>query len=288
MNKRRGLGRGLGALFPGTAEGALRESVVPIDVDDISPNPHQPRVHFDSADLESLAQSIRAHGLLSPIIVRPSAQGPRRYELVAGERRWRAARLAGLTTVPGFVREAAGVQSIELALIENLQRTDLNAIEEASGFRQLIEDHDYSQDALAKIVGRSRPAISNALRLLTLPEAVQALIRDGQLSGGHGRALAGLPAPAAQKLGLVAAARGLSVREVERLCAQALAARSDQPRRRASSRLSPELADVENRLRFALATRVSLRPGPRGGSIEIRYADDDELARIVDRICPFE
>jgi ParB family chromosome partitioning protein len=288
----RGLGRGLGALFPGAdaqERPAGARTVIPIALGDIAPNAHQPRRAFDRSELESLAQSMKANGVLVPVLVRPKREGPTHYELIAGERRWRAARLAGLRTIPALVRESKDGEAIELALLENLQRTDLNAIEEAVGYRQLIAEYDFTQERLAQRLGKSRPAVANALRLLSLPDSVQALVRDGKLSGGHARALATLSAPKAERLAREAVAKGWSVREIERAALQA-SGKATRARAggTAARELPPDLAEVETRLRFALATKVALRPGAHGGTLEIHYADDDELQRIVDRICPEE
>lgn len=292
MNKRRGLGRGLGALFPvggaATVLASSQESVMQLGVEDIEPNPNQPRRHLDQAELDGLADSIRANGLLAPILVRPFKGEKRKFQIIAGERRWRAAQIAGLRVISAVVRPAEDGQAIELALIENVQRTDLNPIEEAAGYRQLLDEHAFTQETLSRRLGRARPTIANALRLLTLPDTVQAMIRDGKLSAGHGRAIAALPAPVALRIARHAASRDLSVREIERLAGRAAA-----PRRQAGSvghggGLPPELADVESRLRFALATRVTITRAGAGGTIEITYANDDDLQRIIDRICPRE
>ena len=293
MTQRRGgLGRGLGAFFPGDRqEAAPAPGLINVSLDDVVANPHQPRRAFDVDALESLADSIRANGLLSPIIVRPVRGARAPYEIVAGERRWRAARLAGLSELPALVREVADGASIELALLENLQRTDLNAIEEAAGYRQLVDEHGFTQDALGQRLGKNRSTITNALRLLSLPDSVQALVRDGALSAGHARALAALPPDKAESLAHRAVAHGLSVRDVERLAAES--ARGGKPggksasaasRAGAEKKLSPDLADVESRLRYALATRVVLNVGARGGSIVVHFADDKELQRIIERL----
>jgi ParB family transcriptional regulator, chromosome partitioning protein len=304
VNKPRGLGRGLGALFPAAAGLAQRHpanavAVTPphgvsatplaeLDIERIKPNPLQPRRHFDEESLTALAQSIEAHGLLAPIIVRPDPASNDRYEIVTGERRWRAARLAGLRTIAAIVRQARAGEAIELALLENVQRTDLNAIEEAAGYRQLIEEHGYTQDALAQRIGKSRSAVANVMRLLALPDAVQALVRDGKLSAGHARALVALPRHRAQMLADQAVREGLSVRDLERRSSAQNGKKGTAPTRAATS-LSPDMADAENRLRFALATRVALHPRRAGGgTIEIAYADDGELTRILDRIAPQE
>lgn len=293
MNKRRGLGRGLGALFPvggaATVVASSQESVMQLAVEDIEPNPNQPRRHLDQAELDGLADSIRANGLLAPILVRPFKGEKRKFQIIAGERRWRAAQIAGLRVISAVVRPAEDGQAIELALIENVQRTDLNPIEEAAGYRQLLDEHAFTQETLSRRLGRARPTIANALRLLTLPDTVQAMIRDGKLSAGHGRAIAALPAPVALRIARHAASRDLSVREIERLAARAAAPRR-QPGSvgRGGDGLPPELADVESRLRFALATRVTLTRAGAGGTIEITYGNDDDLQRIIDRICPRE
>ena len=295
MSKQRGLGRGLGAFFPGggataaAVEPPAGQRVALIPIDTIAANPNQPRRDFDERELESLSQSVRANGVLSPILVRSVGGG--RYEIVAGERRWRAARLAGLTEMPALVREADDPQSLELALIENLQRTDLNPIEEAAGYRQLIDEHGFTQDGLSQRLGKARPTLANAIRLLSLPESVQAMVRDRRLSAGHARALASLPPARAEEIARTAIARGLNVRDVERLAGATATARKRQSPSggaKAAVGLTPDLAEVETRLRFALATRVSIHPASVGGSIEIRYAGDDELQRIVDAICPEE
>jgi len=289
VHKQRGLGRGLGALFPGARPAAAPvdtgATVMQIEVEHIDPNPHQPRRHFDEQGLSQLAQSIAANGLLAPIVVRPSRRFPDRYEIVAGERRWRAARMSGLQRIPALVREARDGEALELALLENVQRTDLNAIEEAAGYRQLIDEHRYTQETLAERIGKSRPAVTNALRLLLLPDAVQAMIRDGKLSAGHGRALATLPPKKAEALARETVRHSWSVRDVERAAAGRLERRAGGAGNGQARRsLSPDMEEVENRLRFALATKVSLHPQAQGGTIEIRYADDDELQRLLDRI----
>jgi ParB family chromosome partitioning protein len=291
VNKPRGLGRGLGALFPSAAagvgeHGARHGQLEHIEVDRIRPNPHQPRRHFDEESLTALASSIRTHGILAPIIVRQHPDAPDAYEIVTGERRWRAARLAGQATIPAIVRPTRADEAIELAILENVQRTDLNPIEEASGYRALVEKHGFTQEMVAQRIGKSRPAVTNALRLLSLPDSVQALVRDGRLSAGHGRALAALPHARAQALAMEALRHHWSVRDIER--------KSTEPREPKPSTaagggktLSPDMAEAENRLRFALATRVSLHPrAGGGGTIEVHYADDGELTRILDRVAP--
>ena len=297
MTMKRGLGRGLDVFFPGgraDREATAADALTLIALDDIAPNAQQPRRSFDAASLESLAQSIRANGVLSPIVVRPVDGRGAKYEIVAGERRWRAARSAGLRELPAIVRDVRDGASIELALLENLQREDLNAIEEAAGYRQLIDEHGLTQENLSERLGKGRPTIANALRLLALPDSVQALLRDGKLSAGHGRALAALPKAQAEGLAKRAVLQGLSVREIERLAAHAAPQRSKSktvaPRSSAAagSGLSSDMAEIESRLRFALATRVTLAVGAHGGTITVHFADDGELQRIVDVLCPEE
>ena len=294
MSKQRGLGRGLGAFFQGTIAtkqpGSPSDRVALIPIDSIAPNPNQPRRSLDEAELASLAQSIRANGVLSPILVHAVQSGSARYEIVAGERRWRAAEIAGLKEIPALIREVDGSQSLEWALLENLQRADLDPIEEAAGYRQLLDEHGFTQESLSTRLGKARPTVANALRLLSLPDSVQAMVRDRRLSAGHARALAALPRDRAEHIARTAVARNLSVRDVERLAGAASPAKKKHQAtgRAAPATLSPELADIESRLRFALATRVSIKPAPVGGSIEIRYAGDEELQRIVDAICPEE
>jgi ParB family chromosome partitioning protein len=294
MTMKRGLGRGLDVFFPGSrADRATpaADALTTIALDDIAPNAQQPRRAFDAAGLESLAQSIRANGVLSPIVVRPVALRGAKYEIVAGERRWRAARSAGLRELPCIVRDVRDGASIELALLENLQREDLNAIEEAAGYRQLIDEHGLTQENLSEHLGKGRPTIANALRLLSLPDSVQAMLRDGKLSAGHGRALAALPKAQAESLAKRAVLQALSVREIERLAAHAAPQRSraktlPKTGSGAGRGLSSDMAEIESRLRFALATRVTLAAGARGGTITVHYADDSELQRIVDVLCP--
>jgi ParB family transcriptional regulator, chromosome partitioning protein len=292
MSKQRGLGRGLGALFPGSrgTQPAANErasgTVALIGVDAIVANRYQPRRSFDASELEELAQSIRTNGILSPILVRALPEN--RFELVAGERRWRAAQMAGLTHVPALVRAAEDAQALEFALLENVQRTDLNVVEEAAGYRRLIDEHGFTQESLSQRIGKARPTIANALRLLSLPDAVLALVRDGSLTAGHARALAALPRERAIELAREAVAHGLTVRDLERRAGAGAPPKKAGETPKPAPSLSPDLVEIESRLRFALATRVALRPSSAGGTLEIHYAGDEELQRIVDVICPEE
>ena len=271
MAKTFGLGRGLDALIPRAAP-ASDVPVIPLDR--IARNPHQPRNRFDEADTAELAASIQLHGVLQPIVVRATADGG--YELIAGERRLRAARIAGLTHIPAVVRESADGEQLELALVENLQRQDLNAIEEAAAYRELIDRFALSHEDVARKVGKSRVAISNALRLLDLTAETRDAIADGRISEGHGRALAALTVPELQRAALlIVIERHLSVRQTEELVRRKRD--SATPRR---SPLSGDLADLEAQLRGLLATRVGIVRTRRGGRLVIDFYSDEELDRL--------
>jgi ParB family chromosome partitioning protein len=239
----------------------------------IVPNPNQPRTTFDPVALDELRSSIEEFGVLVPIIVRAAGDG---YELIAGERRWRASQMARLETIPAIVRPADDRESLEVAIIENLQRENLDPLEEAMGFAHLIESYSFTQERVAERVGRSRPAIANALRLLALPDAIKALVRSGKLSAGHARALLALPPDRREEAANRAAREGLSVRAIEKLAA------AGSPKRKAARASAAEGGEWLERLRYRLATQVGHERSGRGGKIEIRYADADELVRIVD------
>ena len=268
-----GLGRGLEALIPPPA-GSEDGRQIPLDR--IVANPHQPRARFEGAELTDLAASISTHGVLQPVVVRGLPNGD--YQLIAGERRVRAARMAGLAQIPAVVREPTEEQMVELALIENLQREDLNPLEEALGFRLLIDRFGMPHEAVASRVGRSRAAVSNALRLLDLAPETQEALLEGQISEGHARALAGLTVPELQVAALaIVLERQLSVRQTEELVR----------RRRRQARPDPveaqqdDLQELENRLRGLLATKVAITRTRRGGRISIEFASDEELDRLM-------
>jgi len=268
-----GLGRGLDALIPSTTDG---QGVLEISVERIQRNPDQPRSSFDEEQLGELAASIAVHGVIQPLIVRARADGT--YQLIAGERRLRAARLAGFETVPAVVRDAReGESSLELALIENLQREDLNPIETALAYRELIDRFGLTHEAVARQVGKSRVAVSNALRLLDLaPETRQAIV-EGRISEGHGRALAAITVPALQHAVLqVVLERGLNVRQTEELVRRK---RNEAPARDRAP-LSHDLADLEAQLRGVLATKVGIVRTRRGGRLVIDFYSDEELDRL--------
>lgn len=278
MQIQKGLGRGLGALIP-AAEGPKGASNFFVEVGRISPNALQPRRAFDEAKLEELTASIRDRGVIQPLIVRRNGDG---YELIAGERRLRAAMKAGLKEVPVVVREASDNDSLQLALIENLQREDLNAIEEAQAYRRLQEEFHLGQEEIAQKVGKSRPAVANSMRLLQLPEEVQRDLIEGKLSAGHARALLSL-----ERDTLISAAareviaKGLSAREVEKLVRKLKGARRTK---RAAGLLDPDLRSFTEKLQRCLGTKVRVVHRGNRGKIEIDYyslADLDRISRVI-------
>lgn len=295
---RQALGRGLRALIPeGAVTAADRESLREIPVDQVAPNPFQPRRQFSQEQLQELADSIKTHGVLEPIVVRPvEGPGPVRYQLVVGERRWRAAQMAGLATLPAVVRAVGDREMVQMALVENLQREDLNPLEEAEAYRRLMEEFGLSQEDVARAVGRKRPTVANTLRLLELEPEIQEYLRSAQLSAGHGKALLGLPGGQARvELARQVVEKGLSVRETEELVRQMTEA---LPQRQAAGGGPSEAAregrpseavgrgrrwaEVEAALERALGTRVVIREGRRKGRIEIEFYGEEELVRLVE------
>ncbi len=281
------LGRGLSALIPRTGSGAGIETV---DIDLIVPNPHQPRVRFDASALSELAESIREHGVLQPIVVTQSASdlGPMTYQLIAGERRLQAARMAGLARMPVVVREAAGKELLEIALVENLQRQDLNPLEEAQAFRGLNEDFGMTQEQIAARVGRSRTAVANTLRLLSLEDDIRASLASGQISEGHARALLGIEDSGTRlDTWRRIVSDTMTVREAEDI-ATALRSihkpKSTTPSRRSVKKADPHLSALEDELRQALGMPVTIKKRRTGGSIVIRFHSEDELLGIITRI----
>jgi ParB family chromosome partitioning protein len=275
MSSRHGLGRGLGALLPPSQEVAAGAVELPVDA--IIPNPDQPRKDFGDNTLQDLARSFKQSGVLQPVVVRRSGQS---YQLIVGERRWRAAKLAGLTRIPAIVREASNAQSLELALVENLLREDLNPMEEAEAYQRLLAEFAWTQEDLGQRVGRDRSSIANCLRLLKLPGLIQADLRSGRLTMGHARALLSLDSASDQlKLREEILAHSWSVRTTEQ---DVQRRRARAPRRQL--RRSAELAAVEDALRSALATRVRIIGSERGGRIEIVYSSREELDRLSELI----
>jgi ParB family chromosome partitioning protein len=281
-NRRTGLGRGLGALIPQT-NGNI--GLLEVDVDRIMPNPWQPRLEMDEDALTDLIQSIREHGILQPLIVTRAEDDT--YALVAGERRWRAAKGAGLLTVPVVVKETTPRQRLELALVENIQREDLSPLETAQAFRQLIDEHELTQEAVSERVGKSRAAVANSLRLLQLSAEARNALAAGQISEGHGRALLSCSTPELSSMLLEQIIeRGLSVRQAEELARRMNAAGEDVTTEKPGGRdLPPDVAAVEDRFRQALGTKVQLYKSRRGGRLVIHFYSDDELNGLYETIC---
>jgi ParB family chromosome partitioning protein len=285
---RRGLGKGLAALIP-TAPTELTEAATTIahevPVGAIAPNPRQPRQKQDPAALQELADSIREHGLIQPLIVTAATMDQQaagvQYQLIAGERRWTAAQLAGLRAVPVIVKEATPQQMLELALVENIQRADLSPLEEATAYRQLIDEFGLTQEEVAVRVGKSRVTVANVVRLLRLPDEAKAALLEDQITEGHARALLGIEAPETMiRLLRVVIRRGLNVRQTEELVRrQALEA---QPKVKETP--SPETAALEGRFREALGTKVRLFRSKKGGKLVIHFYSEEELQAIYDAI----
>jgi ParB family chromosome partitioning protein len=274
-----GLGRGLGALIP--QRGGGHASAVEIAISRVSPNPYQPRKRFNPEDLASLRASIAAHGVLQPILV---SETPTGYQLVAGERRLRAAQAAGLDRIPAVIRQLVDRDTLELALVENLQRADLDPLETADAYRQLINRFGFSQDDVATRVGKARSTITNTLRLLDLAPEVQAAVADGRLTEGHGRALGGLPTELQSRVLDSVVGQELSVRQTEELVRRLREPKPVPDDAAKTKPGDPELERVEEELRRALGTKVSLARSRRGGRIVIEYYSDEELNRLYERL----
>ncbi len=281
--RRRSLGKGLSELMHGETLAQSR-AVIDVPVNRLAPNPRQPRIDVDGDKLEELTLSVEAHGVLQPILVR-LVDGD--YEIIAGERRWRAAQRAGLEAVPCIVQDMSDEESLQVALIENLQRQDLNAVEAARGYRRLVDDFGLTQEQLATLIGKSRSAIANTLRLLDLPHPVQQAIQNGRISEGHGRALLGLGADDSRIVELWGTVedRGLSVRDTEQLVREAVAPPDEPaiPTPATREHVDPNLQDVQERVQRALATKVMIRRNALGGGrFEIAYHDPGEFERLLD------
>jgi len=282
MIRPKGLGRGLDALLAGADEPGAKDALQALAIDRLQPGKYQPRTQMDEALLEELAASIREHGVMQPILVRPVEGG--RFEIVAGERRWRAAKRAGLTEVPALVKTVPDQSALALALIENIQREDLNPLEQANGIARLIDEFGLTHEAAAKAVGRSRSAVTNLLRLRELARPVQAYLMGGQLDMGHARALLALPAGQQTAAAARVVAQGLSVRETERLVHQFA-----HPGRRGAHRgaraADPDLARLQEDLSETLGAKVTIEPKANGaGKLEIRYSSLEQLDGILARL----
>ncbi len=280
--EKKGLGKGLGALIPGAEREEKGATDIPIDK--ISLNPYQPRKTIDNDKFQDLVKSVRLHGVLQPIVVRSNGEGG--YELVAGERRLRAATAAGLTRIPAIVKDFTNEQSLEVALIENLQREDIGPLEAALAYKRLADEFGLTQDDIAFRIGKSRPSITNTLRLLNLPKAIQESLSTNEISEGHARALLGVTDEKRQKeIWQAVVANHLSVRETEKLCRETGAGDvSRETSLDASSPVKekdPNLLEVEDQLRKLFGTRVSISIGRDRGKIEIEFYSDDELNRIL-------
>jgi len=280
MPPRTGLGKGLDALIPGGSQTAASPSgVTQVAVDLIQRNPRQPREKFDIEELENLATSIREHGVIQPLIVAPGKNGV--YVLIAGERRLQASRKAGLKTVPVVIRHATDQQLLELAIIENVQRADLNAIEEAEAFFQMAREFKMSHETIASRVGKSRVAVTNTMRLLDASAAVKQALVDGQISEGHARAMLSLSAKAQEELLKKIISLDLSVRTTEMLAKKYSGQKPATKKKTASS---ADANDIEKRLRSSLGTKVALKYGKKGGTVTIYYYSDEELDFLLEKL----
>ena len=272
--KSHGLGRGLDSLFPGAEEWGT--SIQEIPVGELDPNPDQPRQSFDQESIAQLADSIRDQGVLQPLLVVPASGG--RYRIIAGERRYRASRMAGLETVPCIVKDIDVIRQMEIALIENLQREDLNPMEAARGIQALMKQCGYTQEKVSTRLGKSRPAVANLLRLLSLPEEVTEMVRDGLISAGHARVLAGIRSAEEQiRLAKRAADEGMSVRRLEQLAA---AAKEKPVKKRRAVSLPAELGELQEKIRLKTGLKSALTGSITKGRIVLQYSSRDELERL--------
>ncbi len=289
MATKHGLGRGLGALIPPPKVGATETGIQQVSLADIEPNPRQPRRTLRTEELEELAESIREHGLLQPLLL-SAATGPNgiRYQLIAGERRWRAAKLAGLNRVPAIVRGTTPQQMLELALVENIQRADLNPLEEAEAYHQLMEDFGLTQEQVARKVGKDRTTVANLLRLLRMPEPLKQALLDEEISEGHARALLALNDEKAELAALKAVTtRHMSVRQTEVLVRQMLEGAAGKNGHRSNGRARdtvPGTQSIEDDFRRALGTKVELVRSNKGGKIIIEFYSEEELDAIYRKI----
>ena len=284
-SKQKGLGRGLGALIDDFSVPAAQEQITALPLQKIEPNPKQPRRTFDPEALQSLADSIAEHGVVQPLAVRDAGNGY--YQIIAGERRWRAARLAGLTELPVVVLDADDQTVMELALIENLQRQDLNPMEEAEGYRVLMEDYGLTQEQAAARVGKSRPAVANALRLLALPDEVRAMVEEGTLSAGHARAVLTLSSHRLQKAAAqkIIALR-LSVRQAEAMCKRMAA--EEKPKKVKPALTVDYVGECEKALTKQLGRKVRIVSGKRKGRFELEFYGQDDLQRLYELLLAIE
>lgn len=281
MSEKRALGRGLSALIPqkvmqpDALENVTAESILQIPASKIKMSKYQPRLEFNEEKLKELVDSIREKGVVQPILVRPSADGF--YELIAGERRLRAVKALGFETIPAIAKDVSDLDMLEISLIENIQREGLNPIEEAKAFQKFITDFAFTQDKIAQVLGKDRSTVANTIRLLNLPDAIQAHISSGAITAGHARALLALPTESLQmRLCAAVIKKGLSVREIEQMISK-----RNGPGRKARPEREPEIADIESALQQSLGTRVKIFHGKKRGKIQIDYYSSDDLNRIA-------
>ncbi|WP_207485327.1 ParB/RepB/Spo0J family partition protein [Arenibaculum pallidiluteum] len=292
-NKRRpSLGRGLSALFGEAAEDVVESAGRPprtVPIEFVHPGRFQPRKRFDQEAIQALVESVRERGILQPLLVRRHPESPSEYELIAGERRWRAAQIAGLHEVPVVLRELSDREALEIALIENIQRQDLTPLEEAEGYRRLMDEFAHTQENLAKALGKSRSHIANMLRLLSLPDPIKEMVGDGRLTAGHARALLGVPEPVAVARQVVE--KGLNVRQVEQLAREAQATKADPVSaagravaRAAAQAKDPDTLALERELTERLGLKVTIGPQGPGGTVTIQYQNLDQLDEVIRRL----
>lgn len=273
---KKGLGKGLGALLDSENILAETSAVSELKINEIEPNREQPRKQFDQEKLKGLAESIKQHGVVQPIIVKKNENG---YSIIAGERRWRAAKIAGLKTIPAIIKDLTSREIMEVALIENLQREDLNPLEEAEAYKKLMDDHGLTQEAISKIVGKSRAAIANSIRLLTLPETIREMLVNELLTPGHARTLITIEDEEKQKLlAKTIIDKNLNVRETEKLTQNQTA----QRKKRKSPERDANIIDIEEKLKSILGTKVDLQHFSNKGRIVIEYYSNEEFDRIID------
>lgn len=282
MARKKGLGKGLEALFEDNNTAVSASGVELIKISEIEPNKNQPRRDFDQTALEQLADSIREHGIIQPLVLRPLTAGG--YQIVAGERRYRASRMAGLNEVPAVIKELTDTETMEIALIENLQREDLNPVEEALGYQELMEKYDFTQDAVSKSVGKSRPAIANSLRLLNLPEEVLDMVRDGSLSSGHARAILSLEEPGQMvSLAKRVADEGLNVRAVEKLVKKSS---EKQKEEKPAGFVAKDkyFSEMQLALTTALGRKIAIEKGRKKSKLVIEFYDETDLKEIAQKL----
>jgi ParB family chromosome partitioning protein len=277
--KRKALGRGFSALFPDTVIEEENRGLFYCPIESIYPNPHQSRQSFGESELAELAQSIKEKGVIQPILVTKTKDG---FQLIAGERRWRAAQKAGLDKIPALIRDVSPAEALQIALIENIQRQDLNPIEEAAAYHELLQEFNFTQEALSARIGKNRTTIANFLRLLKLPDDVQRDIIDGRLSAGHARVLVSIDSPSIQrKIRDLVIKRSLSVRQTEALAKRFLASRRPEAIR---DEIDSYLESLVNNLQDSLGTKVAIERKGKKGRIIIEFYSDDELGRLVERL----